>query len=71
MDKARNVQQARLWHEQQSEAWEAAAAYANEQLARLDAKVAEYAGRTEIDAAARTWTWLAGFRPRKKKHHHP
>jgi len=71
MDKARNVQQARLWHEQQSEAWEAAAAYANEQLARLDAKVAEYAGRTEIDAAARTWKWLAGFRPRKKKHHHP
>jgi len=68
---ARKVQQAALWHEQQSRAWEATSAQLTTQLSAsvaelsLDAKkLEEWEGRIELVASDQVRKWLAGFRPR-------
>ena len=73
-DKARNLEQSRLLHEQQARAWEATAAHANRLSAQLSAEVAELktevaelkkqTARMEVVVGARIRKWLAGFRLR-------
>jgi len=66
-DKARNLEQSRLLHEQQLRAWEAAAAHGNGPSAQLSAEVAELkkqTARMEVVVGARIRKWVAGFRRR-------
>lgn len=66
-EKARNLEQSRLLHEQQSRAWEAAAAYGNGPSPQLSVEVAELKkqmARMEVVVGARVRKWVAGFRRR-------
>ena len=66
-DKARNLEQSRLLHEQKLRAWEAAAAHGIESSPQVSAEVAELkkqTARMEVVVGARIRKWVAGFRRR-------
>lgn len=58
------IQQARVWHEGQSQALEAASMQANEKVEKLNSQIFELSGRPEVIYGARIRRWLAGLRHR-------